>query len=586
LALAAAQKAGFDLIGRGKGEESFPMRIPLSRSVLFVVLVLLQSAWAAPYPDRFVWVFGWGLRNEAEVGEVSALLETAVKSGLNGAVLSASLDTLCKESPDYFQRLDQVKATCDRLGLELIPSVFSVGYGGGALAHDRQLAEGLPVTDAPFLVRGREARLIPDAAGRVVNGGFEEYKGNAFPGYAFHDKPGVISCVDTQVFHSGRASMRLENFTADAYGHGRVMQKLRVQPHRCYRMSLWVKTEGLKPTSAFQISVLADHDRSVAPRQFHLPSTSDWRKLTFLFNSLEYDSLNAYAGVWGGKEGRLWLDDWSVEEVGPINALRREGTPFTVRSEDGTVTYVEGKDYAAYHDPEFNFYRIDRDAAPLRLLAGSRIQDGERLKVSWYHPMVIYESQVSVCMAEPELYEIYDHEAKLLAEHLHPRRVLLNMDEIRMGGTCERCRGKDMAQLLGSCITKQVESIRRYSPGAEIYVWSDMLDPNHNGHGNYYLVNGDFSGAWQYVPKDLVLGVWGGEPQEKSLRFFSEHGFQTLGACYYDAQDLTEVKAWLEVAQSIPNMRGFMYTPWLRKYELLPQFGALLNSASRPGAGR
>ena len=44
--------------------------------------------------------------------------------------------------------------------------------------------------------------------------------------------------------------------------------------------------------------------------------------------------------------------------------------------------------------------------------------------------MVINDSQVTVCMAEPELYQIFEHEAELLAEHLRPRRVLLNMDEI------------------------------------------------------------------------------------------------------------------------------------------------------------
>jgi hypothetical protein len=26
----------------------------------------------------------------------------------------------------------------------------------------------------------------------------------------------------------------------------------------------------------------------------------------------------------------------------------------------------------------------------------------------------------------------------------------------------------------------------------------------------------------------------------------------------------------------LPNVRGFMYTPWTKKYDLLPAFGALL----------
>jgi hypothetical protein len=299
-----------------------------------------------------------------------------------------------------------------------------------------------------------------------------------------------------------------------------------------------------------------------------------------LFNSLECDSIRLYAGLWEGKSGKVWLDDGSVEEVGPVNPLRRPGTPVAVRSEEGSVTYTEGKDYAPLLDPQFSPWRDDREALPLKLLPGSRIQEGQRLRVSWYHSMLISmlinDSQVTVCLAEPALYEIFDHEAKLLAERLHPRRVMLNMDEVRMGGTCEACRGQDMAQLLGQCVARQAQSIRNYSPGAQVYVWSDMFDPNHNAHGNYYLVNGDFTGSWKHVPKDVVMAVWGGKPREKSLHFFADQGFRSLVACYYDADNLNEVKGWLQLARQVPNVRGFMYTPWQKKYALLPAFGDLL----------
>jgi hypothetical protein len=150
------------------------------------------------------------------------------------------------------------------------------------------------------------------------------------------------------------------------------------------------------------------------------------------------------------------------------------------------------------------------------------------------------------------------------------------MDEIRMGGTCEACRGRNMAELLGECITRQTQILRRHMPGVEIYVWSDMLDPNHNARGEYYLVNGDFTGSWNHVPKDLIIAVWGGAPREESLRFFSDEGYRTLVACYYDADDLKDVTGWLHVARKTPNVRGLMYTPWQKKYGLLPQFGDML----------
>ncbi len=556
----------------------------MARKTFFLIACLLTAfavrfpAAAEPYPDRFVWIFGWNLNGDSDVAEISRLIETAAQHGINGAVASFQLDTLCKQSPEYFRRLDEIKHVCESNRVELIPSVFSVGYGGGILAHNHNLAEGLPVQDAPFVVKNGQVEFVPDATARLANGGFEEFTGNQLKGFNFHDQPGEISFVDTEIKHSGKASLRLEHFTANQYGHGRVMQEVRVQPHRCYRVTIWVKTEGLQPTSAFRLLALA-RDRELAPREFNLPSTTDWRKLTMLLNSLDSEKINLYAGLWEGKAGKVWLDDWSIEEVGPINVLHRSGTPVTVRSADGAITYTEGKDYAPLIDPQFSLWHDDGTGASLKLLPGSRIHDGDHLRASWYHPLLIHDSQVTVCMAEPELYEIFDHEAKLLAGHLHPRRVLLNMDEVRMGGTCQACRGRNLGELLGECVARQAQSIRRYCTNAQVYVWSDMFDPNHNAHGNYYLANGDFTGSWNHVPKDIVMAVWGGEPREKSLRFFAGHGFETLVSCYYDADNLNDVKGWLQLADQTGHVRGFMYTPWQKKYSLLPAFGDLVKTA-------
>jgi hypothetical protein len=557
------------------------MQGSLRPAAALLALVLLFPAWASAqsptFEDRLVWIFGWNLSRDSDVDEITRVFETASQHGLNGAVVSLGLDTLCKRTPEYFRRLDSIRAAAEKNRLELIPAIFSVGYGGSVLSHDRQLAEGLPVRDAVFQAGGGQARLLPDESGRVVNGGFEEFARGRFAGYRFHDQPGEISFSDTDTKHSGQASLRMENFRANPHGHGRVMQEVRVQPHRCYRLSVWLKTDGLEPAGAFKIQVLAGN-RTLAPQAFDVPASGDWRKLTMLFNSLEFDQVRLYAGVWGGRGGKFWLDDFTVEEIGPLNVLRRPGTPVVVRSEDGAQTYAEGTDYAPLEDPAFSATRVDREAPPLRLLPGGRIQDGQRVRVSWYHALAINRSQVTVCMGEPKLYEIFDHEAALLAERLRPRRVFLNMDEIRMGGTCAACCGRNMGQLLGECITKQTQILRRHMPGVQIYIWSDMLDPHHNAHGDYYLVAGDFTGSWNHVPKDLVIAVWGGAPREKSMKFFADEGFQTLAACYYDADDLKDVKAWLRLAGQTPNVRGLMYTPWQKKYALLPEFGDLLQN--------
>ena len=83
---------------------------------------------------------------------------------------------------------------------------------------------------------------------------------------------------------------------------------------------------------------------SLAPYDPGIPETTDWRKVTMTFNSLEYDKVRLYVGLWGGKAGRVWLDDMRIEEIGLANVIRRPGTPITVTSEDGKTIYEEGKD--------------------------------------------------------------------------------------------------------------------------------------------------------------------------------------------------------------------------------------------------
>ncbi len=185
----------------------------MGRCLLLVVLAALAPA--APYEDRFVWVFGWGLGKDEDAGEISRVLESGAKHGINGAVMSFGLDTLCKKPPEFFRRLDEVKKACEANRIEFIPSVFSVGYGGAALSHDRNLAEGLPVEDVPFAVKGGEGRLVPDESARLVNGGFEEFKGDKLQGVGFHDQPGEISFRDAQVkgwLELGRRTPKLRGF--------------------------------------------------------------------------------------------------------------------------------------------------------------------------------------------------------------------------------------------------------------------------------------------------------------------------------------------------------------------------------------
>jgi hypothetical protein len=119
--------------------------------------------------------------------------------------------------------------------------------------------------------------------------------------------------------------------------------------------------------------------------------------------------------------------------------------------------------------------------------------------------------------------------------------------------------------------------IHEVSPTAEIFVWSDMWDPNHNAVPRYYLVDGDLVGTWKFLPKDIHIACWNYDTRRASLEFFSSHGFKTLAAAYYDADDLKNPEGWLESLDATPGVLGIMYTTWQHKYGLLGAFGDLVS---------
>jgi hypothetical protein len=550
-----------------------------ARICLIIILFLILPdplCQCKDYPYRWVYV-SRSLRRNSDVADIKGIVKTASEHGLNGMVLSAGLDRLDKQPQDYFEKLEQIKQTCNQYNIEIIPIIFSVGYGGSILTYDRNLAAGIPVKDALYIVEGNKANLVAEPDVKIANGGFEEYDGNRFTGYRFHDKPGEVSFVDKSIFKSGKASLRFENFGKYEHGHARVMQEVKVRPNRCYRLSCWVKTEQLEPRGSFRITVLSADGRNLAPIDPAVPSTTGWRQVVMGFNSLDYDTTRVYIGVWGGKSGRFWIDDIQIEEVGLLNVLRRPGTPVTVKSEKTGTIYTEGKDFAEITDPRLNF-RFDHESPVIRILPSGRIKNGERLRVSYYHGIAINRGQVSACMSEPKVYEIWKKQVALLHEHLAPDKYLLSMDEIRAGGSCLACKKRNitMARILGDCITKQVEIIRSVNPNSEVLIWSDMLDPNHNAHDNYYLVEGDFTNSWKYVPKDMIILCWYYNKRNESLKFFSSLGFRTFAGAYYDGDTLENPTGWLEALERTPNACGIMYTTWRNKYDLLASFGDLV----------
>ena len=61
------------------------------------------------------------------------------------------------------------------------------------------------------------------------------------------DQPGVVSFVETNRLHGGKACLRMEpSYGKNPHGHARLMRTIEVTPGRRYRFSVTTRTEGLK----------------------------------------------------------------------------------------------------------------------------------------------------------------------------------------------------------------------------------------------------------------------------------------------------------------------------------------------------
>jgi hypothetical protein len=549
------------------------------------------------FPYRWVRIHQ-SFQSDKDLDVVRELAGIATNHGLNGIVLSG-MDRISLGSPDYLERLLTVKEIANANHLEIIPEGFNTGYGRGVLDYDKNLAEGLLVKDALFVAKDGIVQFMADSPTKLLNADFEAFQGNRFSGFTTQDDPGKKTFVDTEIFHSGRASLRIENFgdhktvkplgnqappdvsgmkAPEMAGVARIAQWIRVKPCRCYRVSAWVRCEGAEPATLFSIKSFAPDGRDLSPFEPPLPASTGWKQVTTAFNSWYADRIQLNFGVFGGTKGVVWVDDVNVEEVGLMNVIRREGAPLTVRGESTGIVYQEGQDFAAVSDPNLDF-QWTHPMPSIQLLPGGRIPEDARLRVSYYHGTSIYNDQVCVCPSEAKVREFWQQQFPLIEKYLAPKRYFLDIDEVRAFNRDESCRCRKMsaAAILGEVTQWLYKQVHTVNPEAEIVVWSDMFDPHHNAVKEYFLVDGSLENTSKYLPADIGIVCWYFEMRRNSLDFFSGHGFKTIGAAYYDTDNLKNAEGWLTALDTTPGAEGIMYTTWKNKYALLAPFGDLVS---------
>ncbi len=528
---------------------------------------------------------------DKEVDRCVKIMKDAAAAGYTGVLVSDSKFSRWDQRGDqlvpYENNVKRLRQAARDLNLQFIISVCD--QGSDLLSSDPNLAEGMPVEDAPFVVRNH--RLVPaDEDMKLVNPGLEAAGNGRVPGW-YIDDLGRAGFVDTEVKVEGKNSIRFENIKANgSVGNGRVIQSVKVKPFRYYHLSVQVKTEGFDAPATFNIMALSQpkgsSGQTLDHQQFGLKPTADWTKYEMVFNTLDNEDLGIYIGSWGGQKGKLWLDDIRLEPGGFVNLIRRGSLKFQISSENGKTVYREGRDFAKVVDPKMGnapfsgafqtWYKGPLVAVP----PGSRLKEGQRVLASYSHAMIVYGYAVFACWNEPKMWQIMGRNLQTCHEVMQPDGYMMAHDEIRHMGWDASCRktGKTCGQMLAENVKRCTEMIRKEDPGKPIYVWSDMFDPNHNAadKGKYYLVRGEapFVGSWEGLDKDVIIMNWIG--QEKTLAWFAGRGHKQILCGYYDApsEKMTE---WLKMAVKYPNVSGVMYTTWANDYHELAKYAKIVD---------
>ena len=544
------------------------------------------------WQKRWVYVSS-NLYVDENIPKIENVLRRASAAGYNG-VLFADTKTLTWRLLDEPNRWKanaaKLRALATSLRMELVVTVFPFGYSEPLLANDVNLAAGLPVEGAPLVRRGDQ--LVPEETAFLENGSFEDHRGDRVAGFGLQDDPGASSFVDTTVFKGGRVSLRFENVGAvNDHGNGRVFQRVAVKPWRQYRIRAWMKTEHLT-AGMVQIIVLANR-RSLQYQNLVARGTqglayfsgagdltTDWVEQSVTFNSLGYSNVIIGVGVWAAKSGTIWWDDIRVDDVPALNVLRRESLPLSVTGNNGVV-YKEGRDFGRIVDPHLGHflwpgtYDTRHEPPLITVPPGSRIREGERVKLSCYHPAIFYDSQVGCSLDDPKVLELCAGQIRSMNEVLSPDGFFMSHDEIRCAGW-EPSEIRDFhgsGALLAFNIKRCYEIASREGGGKPLYVWSDMFDPYHNAQREYYLVNGSVAKSWEGLDPKVVVMKWGvPETAARSLSFFSGRGNRLMIAAFYDGDVEADHTLWMKGTGGAPAIDGVMYTTWRNDYSKLEEF--------------
>lgn len=525
----------------------------IKSAVMSVAALVAVSCAAAEDRWAFVPCHFWGKgTNVHSLAWFTNTASRAKAAGYNGILLTSHFD-LAHEWPEHLVRqTTKAKAFCDSVGLEVIPMLWDVGYGGDCPGN---WFESRTIENLPYVRKGGKAVFDPAPV---------EIRGGATSNLTFVGAEGKVMPM-------------------------RPFRRFTLRKGVRYVITARVRSTGVPQKDIFQfIGFVPSVKKSSYYQACKFEHDGQWHDLVFPLEAKSDEEITLVFGHWG-REGKLEISDFAVRERGICGATRRKGIPFTVRDAVTGRPYKEGRDYAKV--PPIAIRGEGPAVGPyleLEISRRSRIREGARLLITADTPNMFRagkNDQYAACMSNPDYYERMRKSAAAVQRLLRPKKWFLCFDELRSANTCAACRarGLDMARLIGDCITRQREIVRKVSPGAVCYVWGDMLDPNHNANEGYARTVGSFKGIERFIPKDLVICPWWGKKAGIQADYWAGKGFRMLAGAYYDDKTHANARAWKNAISRHPEkFTGWMYATWKYDFSELESFFQAMTSPPSP----
>ncbi|MDA0749624.1 MAG: ThuA domain-containing protein [Verrucomicrobia bacterium] len=149
----------------------------------------------------------------------------------------------------------------------------------------------------------------------LPNASFEETRGDrpaAWRPATYNDRGGTTFSYedDPAYVRTGKRSIKITSTQGADVGWS---ANVSVKPNTDYKMSGWVKTEGVRGARGGLMNVHTIGEGVTSP----VSGDSDWKKVEVTFNTGGQDSIliNCLFGGWGTSRGTAWYDDVSLQEV-------------------------------------------------------------------------------------------------------------------------------------------------------------------------------------------------------------------------------------------------------------------------------